>query len=125
MRGQVLASDGTVLASSVVREVVVADQQAVCTYGTGKDTCDPATSAAAVQPAATKLAPLLDTTVSELVGELTGTSRYRILSRERHAADLEHDLRAGHPRHRPRPPRDPLRAHLPAGHARRPPWSAT
>ena len=44
MRGQVLASDGTVLASSVVREVVVADQQAVCTYGTKKNTCDPATS---------------------------------------------------------------------------------
>ena len=41
MRGQVLASDGTVLASSVVREVVVADQTAVCTYGTGKNTCDP------------------------------------------------------------------------------------
>ena len=40
MRGQVLASDGTVLASSVVREVVVADQTAVCTYGTGKTTCD-------------------------------------------------------------------------------------
>ena len=57
MRGQVLASDGTVLASSVVREVVVADQQAVCTYGTGKNTCDPATSAEAVQQAATKLAP--------------------------------------------------------------------
>ena len=34
MRGQVLSSDGTVLASSVVREYVVADQQAVCTYGT-------------------------------------------------------------------------------------------
>jgi len=82
MRGQVLASDGTVLASSVVREVVVVDQQAVCTYSTRKDTCQPATSADAVLQAATKLAPLLDTTVSELVPELTGTSRYRILSRD-------------------------------------------
>ena len=82
MRGQVLSSDGTVLASSVVRETVVADQQAVCTYGTRKDTCDPATSAAAVQAAATKLAPLLNATVSELVGDLTGSSRYRVLSRE-------------------------------------------
>ena len=82
MRGQVLASDGTVLASSVVREVVVADQTAVCTYGTGKTTCDPATSADAVQRAASKLAPLLDTTVSELVTELTGTNRYKVLSRE-------------------------------------------
>ena len=82
MRGQVLASDGTVLASSVVREVVVADQTAVCTYGTGRTTCDSATSADAVQRAATKLAPLLDTTVSELVSDLTGTSRYKVLSRE-------------------------------------------
>jgi cell division protein FtsI (penicillin-binding protein 3) len=82
MRGRVLASDGTVLASSVVREVVVVDQQAVCTYGTRKNDCDPARSADAVQEAATKLAPLLQTTVSELVSELTGTSRYRILSRD-------------------------------------------
>ena len=82
MRGRVLASDGTVLASSVVREVVVADQQAVCTYGTRENTCDPATSAWAVQKAATQLAPLLDTTVSELVDELTGTTRYQILSRD-------------------------------------------
>ncbi len=125
MRGQVLSSDGTVLASSVVREVVVADQQAVCTYGTRKSTCDPATSEAAVQQAATKLAPLLDTTVSELVPELTGTSRYRILSRDVTPAHLEHDLRARDPRHLPRPARDPLRAHLPAGHAPPPPSSAT
>jgi cell division protein FtsI (penicillin-binding protein 3) len=82
MRGRVLSTDGTVLASSVVREVVVADQTAVCTYGTGENRCDPATSADAVQKAATELAPLLDTTVSELVGELTGTNRYRILSRD-------------------------------------------
>ncbi len=82
MRGQVLSSDGTVLASSVVRETVVADQQAVCTYGTRKEKCDPSTSEAAVQAAATKLAPLVGSTVSELVRELTGTSRYRILSRE-------------------------------------------
>ena len=82
MRGRVLASDGTVLASSVVREVVVADQQAVCTYGTRKNDCDPARSADAVQKAAFELAPLLQTTVSELVPKLTGTSRYRILSRD-------------------------------------------
>lgn len=82
MRGQILASDGTVLASSVVREVVVVDQQAVCTYRTDENTCDPATSAWAVQTAATKLAPLLGTTVSELVTRLTGTKRYVILSRD-------------------------------------------
>jgi cell division protein FtsI (penicillin-binding protein 3) len=82
MRGQILAADGTVLAASAVREVVVADQQAVCTFGTRKNTCSSATSAQAVQDAATKLAPLLGTTVSELVPALTGSNRYVILSRD-------------------------------------------
>ena len=82
MRGTVLASDGTVLASSVVREVVVVDQQAVCTFGTGLHECDPTRSAEAVRQAATLLAPLLHTTAAELVPQLTGTSRYRILSRD-------------------------------------------
>ncbi|NHA66796.1 peptidoglycan D,D-transpeptidase FtsI family protein [Phycicoccus flavus] len=82
MRGQILSADGTVLASSVVREVVVANQQAVCTYGTSRPTCDPATSADAVRAAAEELAPLLGTSVDELVTELTGTSRYRILSKD-------------------------------------------
>ncbi|WP_404348878.1 penicillin-binding protein 2 [Phycicoccus jejuensis] len=82
MRGQILAADGTVLASSVVREVVTVDQTVVCTYGTKKNTCDPTTSADAVQRAAEQLAPLLGTPVSELVTQLTGTSRYRVLSRD-------------------------------------------
>lgn len=82
MRGQILAADGTVLAASAVREVVVVDQQAVCTYGTRMNTCSSATSAQAVQEAATKLAPLLGTTVAELVPQLTGTNRYVILSRD-------------------------------------------
>ena len=81
-RGQVLSSDGTVLASSVVREVVVVDQEAVCTYGTKKIRCDPATAPAAVQRAATALAPLLDTTTAQLVTELSGTNRYRVLSKD-------------------------------------------
>ncbi len=81
-RGQILGSDGTVLASSVIREVVVADQTAVCTYLTGRTTCDPATSPAAVQAAAEKLAPLLDLTVGRLVLDLTGTKRYVILSKD-------------------------------------------
>ncbi len=82
MRGQILASDGTVLASSVVREVVTVDQTVVCTYGTKKNACDPATAGDAVQRAAEQLAPLLGTPVSELVTQLTGTSRYRVLSRD-------------------------------------------
>ena len=116
MRGQVLSSDGTVLASSVVREYVVADQQAVCTYGTRKNTCDPATSEAAVQQAATKLAPLLNTTVSELVRQAHRHQPVPHPQPRRHPAHVEHHLRARHPRYQPRPARDPLAAHLPAGH---------
>ncbi|MGL4744164.1 MAG: penicillin-binding transpeptidase domain-containing protein, partial [Dermatophilaceae bacterium] len=82
LRGQVVAADGTVLASSTVREVVVADQTAVCTYRTTKPTCSPETSAAAVRAAATSLAPLLRTPVSKLVTALTGNNRYRVLSRD-------------------------------------------
>lgn len=82
MRGQILAADGTVLAASVVRETVVVNQQAVCTYRTKKNTCDPATAPAAVQAAAERLSPLLGTPVSELVTQLTGTSMYRILSKD-------------------------------------------
>ncbi|QIM20644.1 penicillin-binding protein 2 [Phycicoccus sp. HDW14] len=82
MRGQVVSADGTVLASSVVREVVVANQQAVCTFRTKKSTCAPETSDAAVQAAAEKLSPLLGTPVSELVTQLSGTSKYRILSKD-------------------------------------------
>jgi cell division protein FtsI (penicillin-binding protein 3) len=81
-RGQILSADGTVLASSVIREVVVVDQTAVCTYRTGENSCDPATSAQAVRAAAEELAPHLDLTVTELVAELSGTSRYRILSKD-------------------------------------------
>ncbi|MGL4174912.1 MAG: peptidoglycan D,D-transpeptidase FtsI family protein, partial [Dermatophilaceae bacterium] len=51
LRGEVRAADGTVLASSTVREVVVADQTAVCTYGTKASTCSPGTSAIAVRAA--------------------------------------------------------------------------
>jgi cell division protein FtsI (penicillin-binding protein 3) len=82
MRGQILSADGTVLASSVVREVVVADQTAVCTYGTRRNTCAPDTSEAAVLAAAQELSPLLGTPTSTLVEQLTGTSRYRILSKD-------------------------------------------
>ena len=81
-RGEIVSSDGTVLASSVIREVVVADQTAVCTYRTKKNTCDPATSAEAVRDAASRLAPLLGIPVDRLLPALTGDSRYRILSKD-------------------------------------------
>ena len=68
MRGQILAADGTVLASSVVREVVVADQTAVCTYGTNKNTCDSATLGGRRAGGRDQArARCSDTTVAELV----------------------------------------------------------
>ena len=83
MRGQVLASDGTVLASSVVREVVVADQQAVCTYGTRKNNCDPGHLRGRRAAGGGHSWPRCSTPRSpSWCGELTGTSRYRILSRD-------------------------------------------
>ena len=59
LRGTITSSDGVVLAQSQERITIVADPTAVCTYQTKKNTCDPATSDAAVTKAAEALAPLL------------------------------------------------------------------
>lgn len=82
LRGRILSSDGVVLASSQERVTVVADQSAVCTYRTKKETCSPQTAQAAVAAAAADLAPLLGKTSKELVGELSGSSRYQVLARQ-------------------------------------------
>jgi cell division protein FtsI (penicillin-binding protein 3) len=79
MRGVIRSSDGVVLASSVIRETVFADQTAVCTYGTHSDTCDDSTAPSAIAAATAKLAPLLDTTPDALRPLLTGTVQYRYL----------------------------------------------
>jgi cell division protein FtsI (penicillin-binding protein 3) len=79
LRGTITSSDGVVLAQSQERITIVADPTAVCTYQTKKNTCDPATSDAAVTKAAEALAPLLGKSVDELRPSLVGTSRYRIL----------------------------------------------
>ena len=81
LRGRILANDGTVLASSVIRETVAVDQTAVCTYTTRKEKCDPATAPAHIAAAADRLAPLLGVSASSLVPQLTGTARYKILSK--------------------------------------------
>ena len=83
LRGKILSSDGVVLASSRARETVVADPTAVCTYKQkSTKTCDPATSAAAVDLAATALAPLLGKSADALRPKLAGTGRYQILDRK-------------------------------------------
>ncbi len=84
MRGQILSSDGIVLASNTVKETLIADPTAVCTYRTTARTCDPTTSRLAVMAAATELAPLLKVPATTLIPKLTvaGTTRYVVLSRE-------------------------------------------
>ena len=59
LRGQILSSDGVVLAASQERITVVADLTAICTYQTKKNKCDDASSGQAVGKAAAALAPLL------------------------------------------------------------------
>lgn len=83
LRGKIVSSDGVVLASSRARETVVADPTAVCTYKQkSRKTCDPATSATAVDLAATALAPLLGRTSSDLRAKLSGSGRYQVLDRK-------------------------------------------
>ncbi|MFW5474732.1 peptidoglycan D,D-transpeptidase FtsI family protein [Knoellia sp. CPCC 206450] len=83
LRGKIVSSDGVVLASSRARETVVADPTAVCTYKQkNKKTCDAATSATAVDLAATALAPLLGRTTSDLRAKLGGSGRYQVLDRK-------------------------------------------
>jgi cell division protein FtsI (penicillin-binding protein 3) len=81
VRGVIRSSDGVVLASSVIRETVAADQTAVCTYGTGKETCNAQDAPTAIAAATAKLAPLLGTTPDALRPKLTGSLRYRILDK--------------------------------------------
>ncbi|MFC7491989.1 MULTISPECIES: peptidoglycan D,D-transpeptidase FtsI family protein [unclassified Knoellia] len=83
LRGKILSSDGVVLASSRARETVVADPTAVCTYQQkDKKACSPATSAAAVDLAATALSPLLGRSVDDLRSKLGGAGRYQVLDRK-------------------------------------------
>ncbi|MEO7070002.1 MAG: penicillin-binding protein 2, partial [Nostocoides sp.] len=81
LRGRILDSNGVVLASSLERLTVSVNQKAVCTYGTGAQTCDPATSAAAVARAASSLSPLLKLPANQLVPLMTGTAIYQILAK--------------------------------------------
>lgn len=80
LRGKIVSADGVVLASSRAREVVVADPEAVCTYETRKNTCDPALKGTALTAAAAALAPLLGQSAAEIAKKLNEPSRYVILN---------------------------------------------
>jgi len=77
-RGSILDSKGVVLASSVERRTVTVNQNAVQEY---VQVVDGKRTRVGVVGAAAALAPLLGTTPELLVGELMGTSPYRIIAK--------------------------------------------
>ncbi len=86
IRGSILDSTGAVLASSEERFTISANQQAVCTYDTGKQICDASTAPEAVAKAAAALSPVLGIPTGTLVPELTGDLQYRIIAKSVSAA---------------------------------------
>lgn len=83
MRGKVLSSDGVVLAASRERVAVIADPQAVCTYGDGgASTCREGTRAAAYDKAASTLAPVIGMERAALVRLFERPGRYVVLDKK-------------------------------------------
>jgi cell division protein FtsI (penicillin-binding protein 3) len=78
LRGQILDRNGVVLASSVERKTIYADQKVIPTYSR---TVDGVRSTVGVVGAAQALAPLLQTTPEALVPQLMGT-QYRIIAKD-------------------------------------------
>ena len=78
LRGQILDRNGVVLASSVERKTVYADQKVVPTYSTK---VDGTRQTVGVVGAAAALAPLLGTTAEALVPQLMGT-QYRVIAKD-------------------------------------------
>jgi cell division protein FtsI (penicillin-binding protein 3) len=78
MRGRILDSTGTVLASSIERRTITVDQTAVTEY---KKSVDGIYTKVGVPGAAADLAPLLNLSVQQLEPMLTGSARYRILQK--------------------------------------------
>ncbi len=78
LRGQILDRNGVVLASSVERKTVYADQKVVPTYSTK---VDGSRQTVGVVGAAAALAPLLGTTAEALVPQLMGT-QYRVIAKD-------------------------------------------
>lgn len=78
LRGQIVDSQGVVLAQSIERRTVTVDQTAVPEY---QRRVDGKRTNVGVTGAAEALAPLLGMTESKLRQELTGTARYRIIAK--------------------------------------------
>ncbi|HEV7195894.1 MAG TPA: hypothetical protein VGN19_08135, partial [Pedococcus sp.] len=78
MRGSIVDSRGTILASSIERRTVTVDQTAVPSYVA---TVNGVRVKVGVDGAAKALSPLLGVPVDLLVGDLTGKARYRVLQK--------------------------------------------
>lgn len=79
LRGQILDANGALLATSIEQRTVTVDQTAVPEY---IRRVDGVRVKVGVVGAAQALAPLLGTTADELVPQLMGTSRYRIIAKD-------------------------------------------
>ncbi|HHU11190.1 MAG TPA: penicillin-binding protein 2 [Intrasporangiaceae bacterium] len=78
LRGQIVDSEGVILAQSIERRIVTVDQTAVPEY---KRRVDGVRTTVGVDGAVQDLAPLLGMSQSKLRQELTGTARYRIIAK--------------------------------------------
>jgi cell division protein FtsI (penicillin-binding protein 3) len=78
LRGQILDRNGVVLASSVERKTIYADQKVIPTYSRRVDNTR---TVVGVVGAAQALAPLLETTPEALVPQLMG-NQYRIIAKD-------------------------------------------
>ncbi|MDO5501948.1 MAG: penicillin-binding protein 2 [Actinomycetia bacterium] len=79
LRGQIVDSEGVVLAQSIERRTVTVDQTAVPEY---IRRVDGVRTNVGVAGAAEALAPLLGMSEATLIGELTGEARYRIIAKD-------------------------------------------
>ena len=78
MRGSILDSQGTVLASSIERRTVTVDQTAVAQY---KKSVDGVYQVVGAAGAAADLAPLVGMSAAELTPVLTGHALYRVVAK--------------------------------------------
>ena len=114
MRGQILDTNGQVLADSVERYTVAANPNAVPAY---KVRVDGSLTQVGVAGAVSALAPLLDMSASDLTTILTRPkTQYAIVKKEVNPAVFRRDPGARHPGHQRGEDR---RAHLPDRDGRR------
>ncbi|PJI94343.1 peptidoglycan D,D-transpeptidase FtsI family protein [Luteimicrobium subarcticum] len=81
-RGDILDTNGVVLATSEVRYTVWVDQTLVATWDPAKDPDAPVVDGTGALAAARAMAPVLDVPAAELGAALNGTKRYKVVARD-------------------------------------------